>query len=84
MADGDQEAEQIEEILRLMRASRAGLRERRVEGWRTEDLKPAMDGAKTPPPTDAVSDRRDLRGRLADIENRLARLEERLDRAGLP
>jgi hypothetical protein len=84
MADGDQEAERIEEILRLMRASRAGLRERRVEGWRTEDLKPAMDGAKTPPLTDTVPDRRDLRGRLADIENRLARLEERLDRAGLP
>jgi hypothetical protein len=78
MADGDQEAEQIEEILRLMRASRAGLRERRVEGWR------AMDGAKTPLLTDTVSDRRDLRGWLADIENRLARLEERLDRAGLP
>ena len=84
MADGDQEAERIEEILRLMRASRAGLRERRVEGWRTEDLKPAMDGAKTPLLIDTVSDRRDLRGWLADIENRLARLEERLDRAGFP
>jgi hypothetical protein len=59
MADGDQEAEQIEEILRLMRASRAGLRERRVEGWR------AMDGAKTPPARrTACSERRvDTRAR---------------------
>jgi hypothetical protein len=72
MADEDKEAEQIEEILRLMRMSPA------------EEPRRAMDGAKTPLLTDTASDIGDLRSRLADIENRLARLEERLGRAGIP